>query len=62
MGKIFFYFLIRKIENASKHNVLAARVELLQVSGVAVESKRCCGVVPATSLTTLAAKTLCFDT
>ena len=26
-----------------KKNVLAARVDLLHVSGVAVESKRCCG-------------------
>ena len=43
-GKYFVTFLKRNIEKCIEtHNVLAARVELLQVSGVAVESKRCCG-------------------
>ena len=36
-------FFKRAYKNVSKHNVLVAEVVLLQVSGVAVESKRCCG-------------------
>ena len=43
-AKYFVTLLKRKIEKCIEtDNVLAARVELLQVSGVAVESKRCCG-------------------
>ena len=43
-AKNFVTLLKRKIEKCIEtDNVLAARVELLQVSGVAVESKRCCG-------------------
>ena len=43
-AKYFVTLLKRKIEKCIEtDNVLAARVELLQVSGVAVESKQCCG-------------------
>ena len=42
-AKYFVTLLNERLKNVSKHNILAARVELLQVSGVAVESKRCCG-------------------
>ena len=65
-AKYFVTLLKRKIEHVSKHNVLAARVELLHVSWVAVKSKRVAvSKSPANLLTcnnsTLAAKTLFLD-
>ena len=42
-AKYFVTLLNLKTEQCIEKNVLAARVDLLHVSGVAVESKRCCG-------------------
>ena len=42
-AKYFVTLLNLKTEKCIEKNVLAARVDLLHVSGVAVESKRCCG-------------------
>ena len=41
--KYFVTILKQKIEQYIETQCFTARVELLQVSGVAVESKRCCG-------------------
>ena len=47
--KYFVTLLNLKIEKCIEKNVLAARVDLLRVSGVAAESKQCCGFTFSTS-------------